>query len=119
MGEPTSENATTEKSSTGLDANVAGALSYALWWITGLVFFLIEKDSKFVKFHAMRSIVLLGGVTLFNIVVSVIIPFIGWLIAFLVWLGAVVMWIVLMVMAFQGKKFKLPLIGDFAEKQAG
>ncbi len=49
------------KSSTGLDENVAGLLCYVLGWVSGLVFFLIEKESKFVKYHAMQSIVVFGA----------------------------------------------------------
>ena len=47
----------TEKSSTGLDANLAAMLCYAIGWVTGLIFFVVEKDSRFVKFHAMQSII--------------------------------------------------------------
>src|SRR5829696_8915735 len=46
------------KSSTGLDENVAALLSYILGWVSGLVFFLIEKDSRLVRFHAMQSLLL-------------------------------------------------------------
>src|SRR5215212_6413112 len=53
--------AQTAKSSTGLDENVAALLSYIAGWITGLVFFLIEKDSRLVRFHAMQSLILSGG----------------------------------------------------------
>ena len=49
------------KSSTGLDENLAALLSYVAGWITGLVFFLIEKDSRLVRFHAMQSLILSGG----------------------------------------------------------
>src|SRR6202008_4933503 len=47
----------TEKSSTGLDANLAAMLCYAIGWVTGLIFFVLEKDSRFVKYHAMQSII--------------------------------------------------------------
>src|SRR3954466_11630516 len=53
--------AQTAKSSTGLDENIAALLSYIAGWITGLVFFLIEKDSRLVRFHAMQSLILSGG----------------------------------------------------------
>src|SRR5688500_11065761 len=46
------------KSSTGLEENIAALLSYVFGWVSGLVFFLIEKDSKLVRFHAMQSILL-------------------------------------------------------------
>src|SRR5690242_21642620 len=50
--------ATVAKSSTGLDENVAALLSYIFGWVSGLIFFLIEKDSRLVRFHAMQSILL-------------------------------------------------------------
>jgi uncharacterized membrane protein len=95
------------KSSTGLEENVAGLLCYVAGWVTGLIFFLIEKDSKFVKFHAMQSII-----TFVAVVILAFIPIINWVIGIL----ALVLWIVLMIKAYQGEKFKLPVIGDLAEK---
>jgi len=103
------------KSSTGLEENIAGLLCYVLGWITGLIFFLIEKDSKFVKFHAMQSIITFGGILVISLVLQVI-PFIGWALGVLLSVLAVVLWIVLMVKAYQGEKFKLPVVGDLAEK---
>ena len=50
-----------QSSGTNLDPKVAGALCYAFGWITGLVFFLIEKNDDFVRFHAMQSIILFGA----------------------------------------------------------
>ncbi len=95
------------KSSTGMEENVAALLSYVAGWITGLIFFLIEKDSKFVKFHAMQSIITFGACAILSFV-----PFLNWVI----WILALVLWIILMVKAYQGQKFKLPVIGDLAEK---
>ncbi|MCX6000972.1 MAG: DUF4870 domain-containing protein [Chloroflexi bacterium] len=103
------------KSSTGLEENVAGLLCYILGWVSGLIFFLIEKDSKFVKFHAMQSIITFVALMIIMWVATVI-PLIGWLIAGLVGLLALVLWIILMIKAYQGEKFKLPVIGDLAEK---
>lgn len=106
------------KTSTGLEENVAGLLCYVAWWISGLVFILIEKENKFVRFHAMQSIVVFGAVTIAQIVLGWI-PFIGWGIGMLLGILALVLWIVLMVKAFQGQKYKLPWAGNFAEKQIG
>lgn len=102
-------NAGNNKTSTGLQENVEGLLCYLGGWITGLIFFLIEKDSKFVRFHAVQSI----GVS----VVLMILGFIP-IVNLFVWILGLVLWILLMVKAYQGKMFKLPVIGDFAEKQA-
>ncbi len=109
--------------SMGMQPNVAAGLSYVLWWVTGLIFFLMEKQNRFVRFHAMQSILFFGGLTVVQIVLDILdrFPFIGlltFLLGGLVWLFGVVMWIVLMIFGFQGKYFKLPVIGDYAEKYA-
>jgi len=122
------ENVDLGKTSTGMQANIAALLSYVLGWITGLVFFLIEKENKFVRFHAMQSIIVFGGLTVLQIVIGI---FIGLLnVIHLYFLSSVfallypvlglawlVLWILLMVKAYQGEKFKLPVVGDIAEKQ--
>lgn len=106
-----------DASSTNLDPKVAGLLCYALSFVTGIIFLVIEKKSRFVKFHAMQSIIVFGILTIANIIFSRI-PFIGWIGSLLIGLLYFVLWIVLMLMALQGRWFKLPFIGDFAEQQA-
>ena len=103
------------KTSTGLDQNIAGMLCYLVGWITGLIFFLIEKDNKFVRFHAMQSIITFGGLTMLFMVLGFI-PFLGWLLFPILGIVQLVLWILLMVKAYQGEQFKLPVIGDLAEK---
>jgi uncharacterized membrane protein len=107
-----------KKTSTGIQENVEGLLCYLAGWITGLIFFLIEKESKFVRFHAMQSIavsvVLIGVYFILGLI-----PIIGWLLVPVVGLISFVVWIILMLKAYQGKLYKLPIIGDFAAKQAG
>lgn len=103
--------------SSGLSENVASGLSYVFGWLTGLIFYLIDKRPE-VRFHAMQSIVF-----------AVVAMLVGWIrlftngfLAGLLWLVSLVFfftWIFLMIQAFQGKHFKLPVIGDFAEQQAG
>jgi uncharacterized membrane protein len=105
-----------EKSSTGLDVNLAAALSYLIWFVTGIVFLVLEKDSRFVRFHAMQS-------TLFFLPLAVVhmvllgIPILGWVLAFFVWAGGLVVWLLLMFKAYQGERFKLPIVGELAERQ--
>ena len=107
-----------EKTSTGMKPNVAGALCYLFGWVTGLIFLLIEKESKFVRFHAIQSIA--TYVVLFVIYLILwFIPIIGWIINIFVAIAMFILWILLMYKAYQGKKFKLPIVGDIAEKQAG
>jgi uncharacterized membrane protein len=115
-------NVVQEKSSTGLDANLAGLLTYVAGFITGIVFLVIEKDSKFVRFHAMQSVMTFVGLFIINIgfIMVGFIPIIGWLLSlfslFLFPLG-LILWIVLMLKAYQGEWFKLPIVGDMAMKQ--
>ena len=104
-----------EKSSTGLEANVAGLLCYVLGWISGLVFILIEQESKFVRYHAMQSIYIFGTITVAAIVLGWI-PVIGQVISGLLGLLGFVLWIFLMIRAYQGKQPKVLWAGDLAEK---
>jgi uncharacterized membrane protein len=105
------------ETSTGLKENIAGLLCYVAGWISGLVFFLIEKENKFVRFHAMQSIIVFGTLSVASIILGWI-PFIGWVIGWIIWVLAFVLWILLMIKAFQGEKFKLPWAGNLAEKYA-
>ncbi len=105
------------KTSTGLEENVAGLLCYVLVWISGLVFFLIEKENKFVRFHAMQSIIVFGTLFVASFILGWI-PVIGGVISWLISILALVLWIILMVKAFKGDKFKLPWAGNLAEKYA-
>jgi uncharacterized membrane protein len=104
------------KTSTGLEQNVAGLLCYVLGWITGVIFIVIEKENKFVRFHAMQSIVVFGILTIARIVLGWI-PLIGWVLGIIISILMFVLWIILMIKAFQGEMFKLPWAGNFAEKQ--
>ena len=108
------------KTTTGMQANVEALLSYLVGFITGIVFFVIEKENKFVRFHAMQSIITFGGLFVLGFVVSIIfrfIPHVGWIISSLLWIANLILWILLMVKAYQGEYFKLPVVGDIAEKQ--
>ena len=118
---------TTERSSTGLDANIAAALSYFFGLLSGAVFFAIETDSRFVKFHAMQSMLASVAAIVLWIVYMVLasilvyIPVLGWLVMLLLWaalaLGMLGVWLFSMFKAFQGQRFKLPYLGEVAEKQ--
>ena len=109
------------KSSTGLESNIAGLLSYVLGWITGLIFLLIEDKDEYVRYHAMQSIIVFGAITVIEIVLEFfgLIPYVD--VVFLalqglVGLFAFVLWIVLMVKAYQGVRYKLRWAGELAEK---
>ena len=107
-----------EKTSTGLTENVAGLLCYVLGWISGIVFILIEPENKFVRFHAVQSIVTFGALTVASAILSWI-PFVGVFLGAVLGILAFILWIVLMVKAAQGTKYKLPWAGDLAEKRSG
>jgi uncharacterized membrane protein len=115
-----------EKTSTGLEQNTAALLSYLFTWVTGLIFYLLEKDNKYVRFHAMQSILFGIAMVLAGVLLVILttllryIPFIGgmtsMLLSFAYWIGTVIIWILLMVKAFQGERYKLPFIGNIAER---
>jgi len=98
-----------------MEENIEGALCYVLGWVTGIVFYLLEKENKFVKFHAMQSILTFLPLSVIGWIMMWI-PFIGWAIGTLIWLLTLILWIVLMIKAYQGEMFKLPIVGDMAEK---
>ena len=107
------------KTSLGMDENIEAALSYFLGFITGILFFVMEKDNKFVKFHAMQSIAVFIALFVVNMVLGIIlsITIVGLMLFPLIYLIEVILWIFLMYKAYNGELFKLPVFGDFAEKQ--
>ncbi len=104
------------KTSMGMQPNIAALLSYVLGFITGIIFYLIEKENKFVRFHAMQAIITFGALFVLQMVLGFI-PVIGLILLPIVSIASLILWIVLMVKAYQGEKFKLPVVGDIAEKQ--
>ncbi len=107
-----------DKTSIGLAENVAGLLCYVLGWVSGFVFILIEPENKFVRFHAMQSIIVFGVISIVGGVLGWM-PFIGAFFSVVISIVAFILWIVLMVKAYQGTRYKLPWAGDLAEKWIG
>ncbi len=105
------------KTSMGMEANLAALLACVFGWVTGLIFFLLEKENKFVRFYALQSI-LVSVVFFVASIVLTFIPFVNMVALPVISIVAVIIWIVSMVKAYQGEKFKLPIIGDMAEKSA-
>jgi uncharacterized membrane protein len=103
------------KTSMGMEQNLEGLLCYVLGWVTGIVFLVMEKDNKLVRFHAVQSIVVFGALTIVAIILSFI-PIVGWIINTILGIAAFILWIVLMMKAYQGTMYKLPIAGDLAEK---
>lgn len=112
----------------GLAPNVASLLCYICTFITGIIFLIIEKNNRDVKFHAWQAIFLGVGSIAVQIVVTIlslilgqissilgmIIGLVGWL----VYLGIFVVWIIAMIKAYKGERWLIPFIGNLAEQQA-
>ncbi len=111
------EEPSREISSSGLDPELAGALCYLLGFVTGILFLVLERESRFVRFHAYQSLVTFGAFFVAS-VGTWMIPLIGPLVGFFLPMVTFVVWVILMVQAFRGERFKLPWVGDWAEEQA-
>src|SRR3954468_20281428 len=104
----------TEKPSTGFDANVAAALTYLVGFVTGIIFLVVEKENRFVRFHAMQSTLAFAAIVALDILVQLV-PLLGaLLVVFLVIPASAVLWLVLMFRAYQGDEFKLAMDGQMA-----
>jgi uncharacterized membrane protein len=103
-----------ERSSTGLEENVAGFLCYLFGFITGIVFLIVEKKSSFVKFHAAQS-------TVTFLVIFVVLLLLGWVPIFgvLIWIASLILWLLLMIKALRGERYALPLVGKITEGKRG
>jgi uncharacterized membrane protein len=114
----------------GLTDNLAGLVCYVLGFITGVLFLVIQpyNRNKFIRFHAFQSIffniamiALMIGLSIIGVALHMI-PMMWALMGLLhlvVWLGSLAIWILLLIKAYQGQRWKVPIIGDMAEKQAG
>jgi uncharacterized membrane protein len=103
------------RSSTGLAENVAGALCYLLGWITGLIFLVLEQQSGYVRYHAMQSVVVFGGIAVASLVLSLL-SGIGLVLQQALALLSVILWILLMVKAWQGERYRLTWISDVVDR---
>jgi len=121
-----------EKATFGLDENVASAACYVLTWVTGIIFFVMEKDNKTVRFHAMQSILTFLPLTILIWIISAVIGAIAFgaagygafglwgifsLIITLIWIVMLLLWLFLMYKAYKGEKFLVPIVGPIAEAQ--
>lgn len=109
----------TEPNQTGLSDNAAGALAYVTI-IPAIIFLIVEPYNKnsYVRFHSWQSIFLGIAAFAINIVLTAI-PIIGWILIPFVALAFLVIWVIVLIKALNGQRFKLPIIGNLAEKQAG
>ena len=121
---------TTQSAQSGMSENVAAFLCYLVGWVTGIIFFVIDKR-PFVRFHAAQSIVVFGGLHLINIIVGIVFGAgfmmmggygafgMGWALYGLISLVAFILWILLMVKAYQHEKFEVPIAAGIAKSFSG
>ena len=114
--------------STGVDPRLAALLCYTAWWVSGLIFLIIEQQHRTVRFHAAQSLVLFGGLSVIIGVLSVM--SVGMLmvsggafqaaraLVYVIWIVAVAIWLVLMYRTYQGQTWRVPLAGGLAAKIA-
>lgn len=124
--EPGPETSPVAAGGSGLAPNVAGALSYFLGALTGILFLMVDKERPFVRFHAMQSILLTVAAVALSVVLLVLdvalaaLPLIGWLVSLLlslaIWIGGFVLWLYLMYRAYRGDEWELPVIGTQARR---
>ena len=116
MAEEEKKETKSDTVSMGLAKNTAGALCYGLGWVTGLLFLFLEKDKQ-VRFHALQSIVVFGGLNVVMILFNSMVIFRP--LGSLIWVGGFILWLVLIYKTYHGEKWVLPYVGEWAEKQVG
>lgn len=126
MTDPGDSSANSGPTSIGIPANVAGALAYVLGPITGVLFYVLERENRFVRFHAAQSIAVSCAMFVLGIALAIVgsilgfVPVLGWIGTMLlsvgVWLVTFVLWLVLMWQAYQGKEWEAPFVGVFARR---
>lgn len=114
----------------GLAPNIASLLCYICAPITSVIFLLIEKENADVKFHAWQGTLFGAAIIAFNIILNLLGFLLGQMVDLLgavilsfllpiVWIGVFVLWVVLLVKAYQGERWKIPVLGDIAAQKAG
>jgi uncharacterized membrane protein len=116
----------TPSSTTGIDERLASVLCYSAWWITGLVFLVLERQHRGIRFHAAQSLVLFGALSLLLVglgtfsalalMVSSQAYQAARALADVVWIGAAVLWLVLVVRAWRGETWRVPLVAALADR---
>jgi uncharacterized membrane protein len=104
--------------STGLEPRLAAVLCYSLLFVSGVALLVLEKENRFVRFHALQSTLAFGALFVVYVVAGLV-PLLGPALAFLLSALGVVLWLHLMYRAWQGQWYKLPWVGDVAEEQLG
>jgi uncharacterized membrane protein len=115
----------------GLDSNLAGALAYVLGLFTGILFLVLEpyKNDRFVRFHAMQSVLLSAAFIVFSIAwrvaVGILMSISGWIalatvpLRLLISLGIFALWVYVIYQAYSKREYRIPFIGEIAAKHVG
>jgi uncharacterized membrane protein len=108
------------ETSTGVDARLSSVLCYAGWWVTGLVFLFAERRHTGVRFHAAQSIVVFsGGISAVAFILTGPTFQLVQTLSYVLWLSAVVLWLYLLLMAWRGETWPVPVAGSLARRLAG
>lgn len=103
-----------ESTITGLQPNTAGLLCYIGGWVSGIIFLVLEQKNRWVRFHAVQSIIVFGTITFAGIILGWI-PIVGGAFSWIISIIGFIFWVILMVKAYNGERYKLPVAGDIAE----
>ena len=126
------QNMSGGKTALGLDTNVGALLTYlpvcGISLIYSIIVLVTEKENRLMRFHAFQSLLLLGvlvvgcvGITIISVVLAFVSSTLSMLFGLLIWLVALAViaaMVFMCVKAYQGEKFKLPVVGDMADKWA-
>ncbi len=119
-----SASGASDPASLKMDPKNQALLSYLFLFLGGLVFFIIERKNRFVRFHAAQSFIFTGGVTVLYVLLRLLtlIPVVGFLLSpvlscalFVLLIPSLIIWLFLMITAYRGSTIKLPVIGNYAE----
>ncbi|MCC7181392.1 MAG: hypothetical protein IT177_23645 [Acidobacteria bacterium] len=116
----------TPSSTTGLDERLASVLCYSAWWITGLLFLVIERQHRGIRFHAAQSLVLFGALSLLLLGLGALSALalmvsgqayqVARAVADALWIGTAALWLVLVVRAWRGETWRVPLVAALADR---
>lgn len=104
------------KSVFNLNENIAAALAYSVTFFTGIVMLILERNNKFVRFHALQSTVYFGALAIVSRI-ALFIPFIGGLLQWALGVLCLVSYVYLIYTSYKGQTFKIPVLGDIAWEQ--
>jgi uncharacterized membrane protein len=100
----------------GLPTNIASVLAYAFGAVSGIALLMLEREDRVVRFHAWQSTLTFIGALLLSMLLTSF-PVFGWLLNLAFTAGIIAVWVLLMFKAFIGEQFKLPYVGEIAERQ--